>query len=177
MPASGQEKPEKEGESIAADINANLNSDRSNNPDSMPIIQSRNYDINNDKVNPINLEHTSRDFDLHGDILHEEATIGATVDSIGCHKNPSGPISKSPNNKTPVVKPGLESETAAKWIRITRPISSYEDVANNAQLGKRHTEAFSSEYPAAKRRLQKDEVPQSHFLLTMEAIQQPRRSQ
>nr|POE80118.1 hypothetical protein CFP56_40604 [Quercus suber] len=151
------------------EINADLNSDRSDISVSTPISQSHNHDINYDKVNPIITEHTSRDFDLHGDILHKDATKGATLNSMGC-KHPSGPTSKSPTNKTPVVKLGLVSDTTAKWVRITRPNNSCKDDANNAHLGKRYSEAFSSELSAAKRRTQSDEVLQSRSFPTVEAV-------
>ena len=59
----------------------------------------------------------------------------------------------------------------AEWVRITRPISSYEDGSGNAQLGKCHTEASFSEHPLAKRRTQKDEFLQSTSFPTVEAAQ------
>nr|POF18424.1 putative ribonuclease h protein [Quercus suber] len=115
-----QDNSGKEGASATEDINVELNPDRSDTPVSTPIIHNSNYDINCEKVNPIISEHTSRDFDLHGDFLNEDATQGATTDSMGC-KNPSGPISKSPIDKTPDVKPGLVSETAAKLGKVLSP--------------------------------------------------------
>ena len=64
VPCRQQEKPEKEGASSLADINADLNS---NKLDSTPSFQSQNDAINDDTINPINLERTSRDSDLHKD--------------------------------------------------------------------------------------------------------------
>ena len=173
-----QENTEKEGASATAEINADLNFDRSDIPDSTPIIQCRNDGVNKDEVNPIKTAHTSRDFGLHGDVLHEEPSLEATSDSLVYqNNNPSGLFSKSPNNNSLIVKPGLVRDTTAKLVRITQPISSYEDGSCNTQLGKRHTEASFSEHPLAKRLTQKDEVPQSTSFPTVEAAQQPRRTQ
>nr|POF20678.1 putative ribonuclease h protein [Quercus suber] len=117
-----KEKSGMEGATATEVINADLNADRSDIPVSTPISQSHNHDISYDKVNPIITEHTSRDFDLHGDILHEDATEGATLNSMGC-KHPSGPTSKSPTNTTPVVKPGLVSDIATKQGKVISPAS------------------------------------------------------
>ena len=153
-------------------INADLNFDRSNIPESTPIIQCHNDGVNKDDVNPIKTAHMSKDFGLRGDVLHEEPFLEATSDSLGCHNNnPSRLFSKSLNHNIPTVKPGLVRDTTANWVRITRPISSYEDGSCNTQLSKRHTEASFSEHPSVKRRTQKDEVPQSTSFPTVEAAQ------
>ena len=167
-----QENTKKEGASTRTEINADLNFDRSDIPDSKPIIQRCNDGVNKDEVDPIKNAHTSRDFRLHGDVLHEEASLEATSNSLGCqNNNPSGLFSKSPNNNILIVKPSLVCDTTAKWVRITQPISSYEDGLCNAQLGKCHTKASFSEHPLAKRLTQKDEVPQSTSFPTVEADQ------
>ena len=114
-----------------------MNFDRLDIPDSKPIIQRCNDGVNKNEVNPIRKAHTSRDFRLHGDVLHEEPSLEAMSNSLGCqNNNPSGLFSKSLNNNIPTVKPSLVCDTTAKWVRITQPISSYEDGLCNAQLGK-----------------------------------------
>ena len=174
VPCRQQEKPEKEGASSQVDINADLNS---NKPDSTPSFQSQNDAINVDTINPINLERTSMDSDLHEDSQHGEAVLDDTVDSTECNKVHVGLSPTSLDNKTSFVRPGLVSEATTKWVRITRPISSYVEVAPNAQLGKHHVEAYSTEHPEAKRRSQQNVVPQLLSFLTVKANQQPRRIQ
>ena len=109
-----QENTEKEGAFATVEINADLNFDRSDIPDSTNIIQCRNDGANKDEVNPIKTMHKSRDFKLHRDVLHEEPSLEAMSDSLGYqNNNPFGLFSKSPNNNIPTVKPGLVHDTTA----------------------------------------------------------------
>ena len=143
VPCRQQEKPEKEGAPSPVDINADLNLDK---PISTLSFQSQNEAINDDTINPINLERTSRDFDLHEDSQHGEAVLDDMMDSTEFNKVHVRLSPTSLDNKASFVRPGLVSEATAKWVRITRPISSYVKVAPNAQLGKRHVKAYSTKH-------------------------------
>jgi len=123
------------------------------------------------------LEHTFRDSDLHEDSQHGDVVLDDTVDSTKCNKVHAGLSPTSLDNKAPFVRPGLVSEAIAKWVRITRPISSYVEVAPNAQLGKRHIEAYSTKHPEAKRQSQQNVVSQPLSFSTVEATQKPHRIQ
>lgn len=90
------EQSEKESADVSTDINANLNS---NKLASTPIVQSQNWENNEEIINPSNSEHTSRDWDMHEDIQHEGAGLGLTEEQTDCIKIPFGPVSKSPDNK------------------------------------------------------------------------------
>ena len=171
VPCRQQEKLEKEGASSPVNINADLNSDK---PDSMPSFQSQNDAINIDTINPINLERTSRDFDLHEDSQHGEAVLDDMMDSTECNKVHVRLSPTSLDNKASFVRPGLVSEATAKWVRITQPISLYVEVAPNAQLGKRHVEAYSTKHLEATCRSQQNVVPQLLTFSTVKADQQPR---
>ena len=151
-----------------------MNSDK---PNSTPIFESQNDDINDDAINPINLERMSRDSDLHEDSQHGDAVLDDMVDSTECNKVHVGLSPTSLDNKASFVRPSLVSEATTKWVRITRPISSYIEVAPNAQLGKLHVEAYSTEHLEAQRRSQQNVVSQPLSFSTVEATQQPRRIQ
>ena len=142
----------------------------SNKSVSTPSFQSQNDAINDDTINPINLECTSKDSDFHEDSQHGDVVLDDMVDSTECNKVHVGLSPTSLDNKASFVRPGLVSEATAKWVRITRPISSYVEVAPNAQLGKRHVEAYST-----KRQLQQNKASQPLSFSTVEAAQQPRR--
>ena len=174
VPCRQQEKPEKEGASSLIAINDDLNLEK---PISTPSFQSQNDAINDNTINPINLECTSKDSDLHEDSQHGDAVLDDTVDSMECNKAHVGLSPTSLDNKALFVRPGLVSEATAKWVRITRPISSYIEVAHNAQLGKCHVKAYSIEHPKAKRRSQQNVVSQPLSFSMVEVAQQPRRIQ
>ena len=139
--------------------------------------QSQNEAINDDTINPINLERTSKDSNLHGVSQHEDTVLDATVDSTECNKAHVGLSPTSLEKKDPFVRPGLVSEVSAKWVRMARPINPYVEVTPAAQLGKRHVEASFTEHPEAKHRLQQNEASQPLSFSTVEAAQQPRRIQ
>ena len=151
-----------------------MNSDKSV---STPSFQSQNDAINDDTINPINLECTSKDSDFHEDSQHGDVVLDDMVDSTECNKVHVGLSPTSLDNKASFVRPGLVSEAIAKWVRITRPMSSYIEVAPNAQLGKRHVEAYSTEHPEEKCRSQQNVVSQPLSFSTVEAAQQPHRIQ
>ena len=122
-----------------------MNSDK---PDSPPIFQSQHEAVNDETINPIISERTSRDSDLHGVSQLADNSLDDTVEVTGSNEACVGlsPTSIG-SKKAPIVRPGLVSEVSAKWVRMARPIIHYVEANNAAQLGKHHVEAASSEHP------------------------------